>query len=70
MLCTVFSVQNATFICVSLKSFVVFLVPLPLYVKVKHFFPCCEFTFFSSYGLGSFMTWFILYLLFCSVFFF
>jgi hypothetical protein len=36
----VFRVRNAIFIGVSLKSFVVFLVSLLLYVKVRHFIAC------------------------------
>jgi hypothetical protein len=55
------------FLFVSLNSFVIFFVSLPLYVDVAHlFFRCCEFT-FCSYGLGCFVTCFILFL-FCSVF--
>lgn len=42
MFCIIFCVQNATFIYVSLKSFVIFLVSLLLYVKVAHLvFWCC-----------------------------
>jgi hypothetical protein len=36
MFCIAFHVRNATFIYVSLKSFVVFFVPLLQYVKVAH----------------------------------
>jgi hypothetical protein len=34
MFCIVFHVRNATFICVSLKSFAIVFVSLPPYVKV------------------------------------
>jgi hypothetical protein len=56
------------FVCVSLKSVVIFLVSSLLYVKVANFVSrCCEFT-FSSCELGCFVTWFIMYLLCCSIF--
>jgi hypothetical protein len=42
MFCIVFRVLNAIFISVSLKSFVIFLISFPLYVKMAHFvFWCC-----------------------------
>jgi hypothetical protein len=42
MFCIVFRVRTAAFICVSVKSFVIFPVSLPLYVKVAHsVFRCC-----------------------------
>jgi hypothetical protein len=36
MFCSVFHVLNATFICVSLKSSVIFFVSLPPYLTVAH----------------------------------
>jgi hypothetical protein len=39
--CIVLCVLKATLICVSLKSLVIFLTPLPLYVKVTHFVSWC-----------------------------
>jgi hypothetical protein len=69
MCCIVFRVQKGIFICVSLKSFVIFLVSSPLYVKVVNFVSrCCEFT-FCSCELGCFVTWFILYSLCCTIYF-
>jgi hypothetical protein len=68
LFCIVFCVRNAIFICFSLKSFVILLVSLPVYVKVVQFvFRCCESVFSCcSCGIGCFVAWFILYLL-CSV---
>jgi hypothetical protein len=65
----VFSVRNVTFICVSLKSFVIFLVSLPLYVKVAHlvFWYCGSGFMLFSCWLGCFVSRFILYLLLCNM---
>jgi hypothetical protein len=69
MFCFVFRVRNVTFIYVPLKSFIIFLVSLPLYVKVAHLiFWCCGSVFMlCSCRLGCFVSRFILYLLLCSV---
>lgn len=41
MFCIVFYVRNTIFICVSRKSFVVFLTSFPLHIYVAHFGVCC-----------------------------
>jgi hypothetical protein len=52
MFCIVLRVLNDTFICVSLKSFVIFFVSLPMYMKVVHLvFWCCGSVFFGMFVL-------------------
>jgi hypothetical protein len=69
MFCIVFHVQNATFIGVSLKGFVIFFVSLLLYVKVAHLiFWCCRSVFMLCLcQLGRLVPRITLYLLLCSV---
>jgi hypothetical protein len=44
--CIVFHVPNATYVCVSSKSFIIFIVALSLYMKMADFvFWCCGLVF-------------------------
>jgi hypothetical protein len=69
MFCFVFLDLNAIFICVSLKSFIIFLVSFPLCVTVSNFvFLCCGSIYvFLFCGAGKFFILFTLWLL-CIVF--
>jgi hypothetical protein len=65
----VFRFRNATCMFVSLKSFVILFVALPLYVKMAHLvFSCWESVFFLClYWFRCLVHKFVLYLLLCSV---